>query len=65
MKSAITVILGIILLCAAFSGGSGGFFRIRDLSLKRAGRLIMRLVYAAAGIFLIVSALAGYFNINF
>lgn len=65
MKSAITVILGIILLCAAFSRPSGGFFRIRGLSLKRAGRIIMRLIYAAAGIFLIAEALAGYLNINF
>ncbi len=65
MKSAITVILGIILLYAAFSGGSGGFFRIRGLSLKRVGRLIMRLVYAAAGVFLIISVLAEYLNINF
>ncbi len=61
MKSVITVILGIILLYAAVSGKTNGFFRIRGLSLKRVGRFIMRLVYAAAGIFLIVSALAEYF----
>ncbi len=61
MKSAITVILGIILLYAAFSGESGGFFRIRGVSLKRFGRLIMRAVYALAGIFLIALTLSEYF----
>lgn len=61
MRSEITVILGIILLCAAF-GKQQGFYRIRGLSLRGFGRLVMRVLYGLAGIFLIALTLSEYFN---
>ncbi len=54
MRSAITVIMGIILLWAAFSRRQGGFRRVRGISLKGVWGLVLRILYAAAGIAVIL-----------
>lgn len=51
--AAITVIMGIILLWAAFSKRQGGFRRVRGITLRGIWGLILRIIYAAAGIALI------------
>lgn len=56
MRSAITVILGIILLWAAFSGRKRNFLRIRGISLIGIAGLVMRVLYAAAGTVIILYA---------
>lgn len=54
MRSVITVIMGIILLWAAFSRRQGGFRSVRGISPKGIARLVMRVLYAAAGIAVIL-----------
>lgn len=54
MRSAITVIMGIILLWAAFSRRQGGFRRVRGITLKGVWILFLRILYAAAGIAVIL-----------
>ncbi|MCM1022783.1 MAG: hypothetical protein NC395_01830 [Prevotella sp.] len=54
MRSVITVIMGIILLWAAFSARQEGFRRVRGITLKGAARLVMRVLYATAGIAVIL-----------
>ena len=54
MRSAITVIMGIILLWAAFSRQQNGFRRVRGISLGGVWGLVLRILYAAAGIAVIL-----------
>lgn len=54
MRSVITVILGIILLWAAFSRRQDGFRRVRGITLKGVWVLVLRILYAAAGISVIL-----------
>ncbi|MBD5138092.1 MAG: hypothetical protein HDT24_02095 [Ruminococcus sp.] len=54
MRSAITVIMGIILLWAAFSRRQGGFRRVRGITLNGVWTLVLRILYAAAGIAVIL-----------
>ncbi|MDE7304088.1 MAG: hypothetical protein K2N60_12285 [Oscillospiraceae bacterium] len=54
MRSAITVIMGIILLWAAFSRRQGAFRRVRGISLRGVAGLVLRILYAAAGIAVIL-----------
>ena len=54
MRSAITVIMGIILLWAAFSRRQGGFRRVRGTTLNGVAGLVLRILYAAAGIAVIL-----------
>ncbi|MCX4257060.1 MAG: hypothetical protein OSJ54_09025 [Oscillospiraceae bacterium] len=51
--AAITVIMGIILLWAAFSRRQGAFRRVRGITLMGIWGLVLRILYAAAGIALI------------
>lgn len=59
MKSVITVALGIILLYSSLSSRVGDFYRIRGLTVKGIGKFLMRVIYAAAGVLLIIMTLSG------
>lgn len=54
MRSVITVIMGIILLWAAFSRRQNGFRRLRGITLRGVWLLALRILYAAAGIAVIL-----------
>ncbi|MDE7279477.1 MAG: hypothetical protein K2N26_07110 [Oscillospiraceae bacterium] len=54
MRSVITVILGIILLWAAFSRRQNNFLRVRRITFKGVWILVLRILYAAAGIAVIL-----------
>lgn len=53
MKVLVRLVLGLLLIYAGFSR-QDIFYRIRGISLKGAGVVIMRIIYIGAGILLIV-----------
>lgn len=53
VKSFVRFVLGLLLIYAGFSR-QDIFYRIRGISLKGAGVVVMRIIYICAGILLII-----------
>ena len=53
MKLFVRLVIGLLLIYAGFSRQEV-FYRIRGISLKGAGVIVMRIIYIGAGILLIV-----------
>ena len=59
MKRLITAVLGIILLYGGSFGRIDIFYHIRGIPIKGIGAVILRIIYIAAGVVLIIMTFSG------